>query len=125
MKLITKDLIKKFEDVGSQEGNPDPIVIMKIFNPTGAGTWYCTELHNQSLFFGFVTMGDPDLAEWGYFGLWELQSMKIPPFWLGLERDLYFSPKPASQIPEIKRPWIDSDPIDFDPSEILNGGDPE
>ncbi len=33
MKLLTNELIKRFEEVGSQEVIDDPIVIAKFFNP--------------------------------------------------------------------------------------------
>ena len=43
MKLLTKELLKRFGEVGSQETDSDPIVIAKFFNPSGAGTWYSPE----------------------------------------------------------------------------------
>jgi hypothetical protein len=43
MQLMTKQLLKRFTQVGRQEHAKDPIVIAKFFNPTGAGTWYATE----------------------------------------------------------------------------------
>ena len=33
MKLLTKELLKRFEKVGRQEDAKDPIVIAKFFNP--------------------------------------------------------------------------------------------
>lgn len=33
MKLLTKQLLKKFEEIGSQEEIKDHIVIAKFFNP--------------------------------------------------------------------------------------------
>jgi len=40
MKLLTKELLKRFEEVGNQEEVPtmDKIVVAKFFNPAGAGT---------------------------------------------------------------------------------------
>lgn len=96
MKLLTKELEKKFEKypLGSQdelEGNAK--VIAKFFNPSGAGTWLITEASkegNDWTMFGYVDLGDRKFAELGYISLNELQSMKVPPFGLGIERDLYF-----------------------------------
>ena len=98
MQLLTKELLKRFEKVGRQEDVNDPIVIAKFFNPAGAGTWYATE-YDPSLkeFFGYVSIFGDWNDEWGYFSLDELESFKGT-FGLGIERDLYFEEKPASQV---------------------------
>lgn len=98
MKLLNKSLLKKFAKVGIQEDNRDPLVIAKFFNPTGAGTWYATEYDPKNkMFFGYVSIFQDYNDEWGYFSLTELESLKGP-YGLGIERDLYFTPKKASQI---------------------------
>lgn len=98
MKLLTKELLKQFAKVGIQDGVKDPIVVAKFFNPTGAGTWYATEYDPVSqLFFGFASIFGDWNDEWGYFSLNELESYKGT-FGLGIERDLYFTPKPFSEI---------------------------
>ena len=43
MKLLTKQLVDRFQQVGRQEDKSDPVIIAKFFNPTGAGTWYATD----------------------------------------------------------------------------------
>ena len=48
--LMTKELEKKFEKypIGSQEGKmEDAEVVVKYFNPCGAGTWLITEGEKQ------------------------------------------------------------------------------
>ena len=103
MKLLTQDLLTRFEQVGRQEDNQDPLVIAKFFNPTGAGTWYATEYNPQDkTFFGYVSIFNDWNDEWGYFSLIELESLKGP-FGLGIERDIYFNSKPFSQINEINK----------------------
>lgn len=103
MKLLTQDLLIRFEQVGRQEDNQDPLVIAKFFNPTGAGTWYATEYNPESkMFFGYVSIFGDWNDEWGYFSLTELESLKGP-FGLGIERDIYFTSKPFNQISEIKK----------------------
>ena len=98
MKLLTKELLERFNKVGSQEEIKDPLVIAKFFNPTGAGTWYATEYNPESkIFFGYVSIFRDWNDEWGYFSLTELESLKGP-FGLGIERDIYFTSKPFSQI---------------------------
>ena len=98
MKLLTKELLERFEQVGSQEEVGDPLVIAKFFNPTGAGTWYATEYDSSSkCFFGFVSIFGDHNDEWGWFSLEELEAYSGT-FGLGIERDLYFLEQPISQV---------------------------
>jgi len=98
MKFMTKELEARFKEVGSQESIKDPIIIAKYFNPSGAGTWYATEYHpEERLFFGYVSIFGDLNDEWGYFSLDELESFKGQ-FGLGIERDLYFGEKRASEV---------------------------
>jgi len=98
MKLLTKELLKRFEKIGRQENVSDPVVVAKFFNPTGAGTWYATEYDpEERLFFGFVSIFGDCNDEWGSFSLDELQNYRGK-FGLGIERDIYFEEKPISQV---------------------------
>ena len=98
MKLMTKQLEKRFAQVGRQEECKDPIVIARFFNPTGAGTWYATEYDPiDRIFFGYVSIFGDWNDEWGSFSLGELETF-TGKFGLGIERDLYFYEKPFSQI---------------------------
>ena len=98
MKLMTNALEQRFARVGSQENAQDPIIIAKFFNPTGAGTWYATEYDPEArTFFGYVSIFGDWNDEWGTFSLDELESFRSK-FGTGIERDLYFEEKPASQV---------------------------
>ena len=98
MKLMTKTLERRFAKIGSQENKQDPIIVAKLFNPTGAGTWYATKYDPKTrIFFGYVSIFGDWNDEWGYFSLDELQSYKGK-FGLGIERDLYFQEQPASLV---------------------------
>lgn len=98
MKLLTKELEKRFAQVGSQEYEKDPLILAKYFNPTGAGTWYATEYDPElRTFFGYVSIFGDWNDEWGNFSLDELESYKGR-FGLGIERDLYFGEKHASEV---------------------------
>jgi len=98
MKLLTQELLKRFEKIGRQENKADPLIIAKFFNPVGAGTWYATEYNpKDKTFYGYVSIFGDWNDEWGYFSLTELEGYKGP-FGLGIERDLYFSETPASLI---------------------------
>jgi hypothetical protein len=77
----------------SKEGQREKAeVVVKYFNPCGAGTWLITEGGEQEdgdwLLFGMCHVFE---WEWGYVLLSELQAIKAPPFGLGIERDLHSS----------------------------------
>jgi hypothetical protein len=96
MKLMTKALEKRFAQIGSQEHDPDPIVVVKFFNSCGAGTWYATEYDPaRRVFFGYVSIFGDWNDEWGYFSLYELESYH---WGLGIERDLYFKERRISEV---------------------------
>ena len=85
----------------AQEGNKDPTVHVKFFQPWGAWTWFATEGEQQDgdfIFFGYVIGHE---REWGYFSLNELSSV-TGPMGLKIERDIHFTPKPRSQVSDIK-----------------------
>ena len=89
MKLLTKELRQKLPPFGTtQELDPKDVpVIVKFFNPAGAGTWYTTEGDGEDLFFGLANIFEPEL---GYFSLSELKSLHVGPGGLlTIERDLY------------------------------------
>jgi hypothetical protein len=107
MKLMTKELEKKFARIGNQSESDNPIVVAKFFFPAGAATWWATEYDPETkIFFGYVTGLGFD--EWGYFLLEELQNSKIPvpvsihegdrvtngKIPVQIERDLHFESKP-------------------------------
>ena len=78
MQLLTKELLQKFNTLGSQENNPDLIVIAKYFY--GSWTWLATELDPVTqIFFGYVIGHE---SEWGYFSLEELSDI----VWISRER---------------------------------------
>jgi hypothetical protein len=98
MKLMTQKLEKRFKEVGSQAKVEAPIIIAKFFNPAGAGTWYATEYDPvHRIFFGYVSIFGDHNDEWGSFSLDELQEYKGP-LGIGIERDLYFGEKRASEV---------------------------
>ena len=66
-------------------------VVVKYFNPCGAGTWLITEGEQQDdgdwLFFGYCHIFE---WEWGYVMLSDLLSLngKLP-FGMSIEREMY------------------------------------
>jgi hypothetical protein len=98
MKLFTKDIDKKLcahYPKGSDLANQ--MVVAKIFNPYGRGTWY-------------IINSDPDDPDdlWAIVDLFdvaagsvsrsELENILVPPFRLNLERDSSFSPTNALEL---------------------------
>ena len=97
MKLLTQAILKRLPKLYSQENVEDPVVQVKFFDPCGSFTWYALEFDGKDLFFGKVVSSLCPEGELGYFSLSELKSIKTKPFGLGIERDLYFDPKPLSE----------------------------
>jgi uncharacterized protein (UPF0254 family) len=97
-KLFTKqidDMLFKQYAMGNELSKQK--VVAKIFNPYGRGVWY---LLNSD-------PSDPDYI-WAIVDLFEvevgsvsresLEMMKVPPFGLNLERDIYFQPMNAGEL---------------------------
>ncbi|MFO7682231.1 MAG: DUF2958 domain-containing protein [Chloroflexota bacterium] len=101
MKLMTKSLEKRFAQIGEQQDTDDPIIVAKFFNPCGAGTWYAAAYYpEERVIFCYASIFGDYNDEWGYTSLAELESYKGP-FGLGIERDLYWQEKRASEaIPD-------------------------
>ena len=96
MKLLTKahydQLIKngqKQEPVRGTEDEIDFVPVVKLFNPSGIGTWLLTELdpENPDIAFGLCDIGFPEL---GSVSIKELESVRGP-FGLGIERDRHWT----------------------------------
>lgn len=95
--LLPADVKATIPPLYSQDNVADPVVLVHYFNPTGAGDWYVTEggmVDGDFIFFGLVNLLDTEL---GYFSLNELQSVRLR-FGLRIERDLYWNPKPLSEV---------------------------
>jgi hypothetical protein len=79
-----------------EKPEPDPVPVLKLFNPVGAATWLATELDSDNdTLFGLADLGFgcPDL---GYFSLSEIASVRLP-FGFTIERDIRFeTPHPLS-----------------------------
>ena len=90
--------------------NKDKVVHLHYF--TGGNDWWVVEYDRaENLAFGYVCLGDPDMAEWGYISLAELEELYIEgrserqpdgrvmfraP--VVVERDLSWSPRPFGEV---------------------------
>ena len=93
MKILTSEILKAFAKQG-RTGNKsakDIKIVMKLFNPVGAGTWYLYEKEDDDIYWGFVNLGDIDCAECGTVSMNELMAFRCR-FGLGIERDMHFKP---------------------------------
>lgn len=101
MQLLTDELRAALPALYAQENEADAMVYAKFFTPWTSWTWYVTEGSQQEedfIFFGYVIGLD---SEWGHFSLNELESISGPAG-LTIERDLYFTARRRSEIPEIE-----------------------
>ena len=99
MKLLTKTIKEKMvKNHNDQDGTKDFKAVLKLFDPTGSGTWYLSELDpNTNIAFGLCDLGYPEL---GYVSLDELSNLKVK-MGLGIERDLYFTPKTFDELQKV------------------------
>lgn len=93
--LMPEALAAGMPALRATENQLDPIVHVKWFTPDSSWTWYVLEYDPQEeLCFGLV---DGHEQELGYFSLAEIEHIRGP-LGLPVERDLYWSPTPLSQI---------------------------
>lgn len=88
MKRLPKSMIDKLvSNHKQQDGTKEFKVVAKLFNPTGVGTWYLTELNPENnVAFGLAHVHEKEL---GYIDLNELTEFRGQ-FGLPIERDRYF-----------------------------------
>ncbi|MEQ9440954.1 MAG: DUF2958 domain-containing protein [Cyclobacteriaceae bacterium] len=97
MKLFTKDIIEQLTAQYAKGGSlKAQNVICKIFNPYGAGTWYCINMdpEDEDYIWCIASLFE---VEVGSVLRSEIERMKVPPFNLPLERDLHFKQINAEQ----------------------------
>lgn len=99
MKLFSKEVDKKlFRQYPMGSDLDKQYVVTKIFNPYGRGRWYLinSDPDDPDYIWAIVQMGD--IVEVGSVSRRELESIRIKPFNLPLERDLYFTGINAAEL---------------------------
>ena len=92
MELLTNEVENKFKQFPyrSQDGKGlNAEVLVKYFNPCGAGTWLITEAEETEtdwILYGYCSLGYG--FEFGPVSFNELQSIRLP-YGLTIERDLH------------------------------------
>jgi len=95
MKLLTKKITEQAKGQYDKNSDMEQMVVAKFFNPIGNGTWYLMNMaDDEDYAWGIV---DLFAIEMGSFSIKELQSVQLP-LGMGIERDRYFEPMPASEL---------------------------
>jgi len=96
MKLLTKELERRFAQFGSQEWAGDKAtVVAKYFTPDSNWTWFATEYDPGTReFWGLV---DGFEVEFGPFSLGELETA-TGPLGLHIERDLFWKERTLEEV---------------------------
>lgn len=85
--IANADARRNAQEKGRRE--PDPVPVVKFFNPIGAATWLATELYEDGdTLFGLADLGF-GCPELGVFSLVEIESVRLP-YGLRIERDIGF-----------------------------------
>ena len=85
MKLLTKAIEKKLRANKDKHMVMDKKPVVKLFNPTGAGTWWLWSMDDDDILFGVCEI---NCRELGYVALEEITSFKGR-MGLLIERDMY------------------------------------
>ncbi len=98
MKLLTQEIKKRipalYHNEVSKIPTHDMIVHVRFFCPWNTWVWMALEADlEEGIFYGFVI---GHFAEFGYFSLAELESVRGP-MGLRIEREISFSPQPLWQ----------------------------
>ena len=96
MKLMTKEIEKKAQKQFPKGSDMNQMVVAKFFDPCGGWTWYLMNQDPDDLNYLWGIVKGFEI-EVGSFSLSELSDYRGR-FGLGIERDLYFTPKPAKEI---------------------------
>ena len=97
-KLFTKqidDMLFKQYAMGNDLSKQK--VVAKIFNPYGRGVWYLlnSDPQDPDYIWAIVDLFEPEV---GSVSREDLETIKVPPFGLNLERDIYFQPMNAQDL---------------------------
>jgi hypothetical protein len=102
MQLLPNFIRKQIPPIYSQQDKRDPLVVCKFFLPGVPWAWYVIEGEarpdeGQGKDFEFFGLVEGLEAELCYFSLSQLREAHGP---LGvvIERDVYFKPRPLSQV---------------------------
>lgn len=90
--------IRQSDKLPVRETGEDPIALVKLFNPTGAGTWYITAYDPATR----IAEGAAHIHEFEY-GPTSMEELVAFRGRMGLpiERDLHWTPRPLSECAKL------------------------
>ena|ERR1041385_2605772 len=90
--------LREVPTLGTQDKSDNPILFVKLFDPTGSWTWFLSEWNprDQDSCFGLVHGFE---KEWGYISLAEL-AVVPGAMGIGIEIDMHWIPRRASEVDE-------------------------
>lgn len=95
MELLPHDVRETLPELyANEEFGLAAQALVKFFTPDSNWTWYASEFNGEDIFFGLVIGFE---AEFGYFSLSELESLRGP-LGLPIERDLHFEPRSLEEL---------------------------
>ena len=95
MELLTEEIREQLPELyANEEIGLAAQALVKFFTPDANWTWYASEFDGDDIFFGLVI---GHMAEFGYFSLSELESVRGP-WGLPIERDLDFEPTSLKEL---------------------------
>lgn len=84
----SKDRLNKLPRLYETESTPLQAKVVYLHFFIGGSDWFAVEYDGIDTFFGFVILNnDYEMAEWGYFALSELKSIKVAG-WLEIDCEL-------------------------------------
>jgi hypothetical protein len=95
--LVTQEIRDTLPPLYNSEKHPEKeaIAMVKFFSPYSQWTWYAIEFDGVDTFWGLV---DGFEMEYGYFSYSELEAVSVFGGVPAVERDCYWSPRPAKEI---------------------------
>ena len=97
MILFTKEIEQQLQAQYTMGSSLDQLVVCKIFNPYGNGTWYAMnqDPDDPEYLWGIVDLFE---VEMGSFLKSDLEDIRIGKGMIRFERDLYWKPKTAREV---------------------------
>ena len=100
----TQERLSRIPKLYETEGTPLQQKLIYLHFFIGGCDWYPVEFDGKDLFFGFVILNDIENAEWGYFSLSELKSIRLSGYYeIDCEPEEYWEIKPASRVDKISQ----------------------
>ena len=97
MKLLTKAIERKLLKNSKNYKNniTKEKVVVKLFTPSGSATWWIYSMNENGDCFGIAEM---NVREYGWVNINEISELRVKPFGLPVERDMYYTPPAFGEL---------------------------